>query len=114
MDEYLKNASPDEVAKYLKSLKNAGGLPLVNNNYQEEKVRLLVRNSVSPAMFIPHESIPNTYYANSTTIRALKKDIFMAGEGFEDLEDITNCESCSAKLDRQFWHFCPHCEAKLP
>ena len=38
----------------------------------------------------------------------------MAGEGFEDLEDITNCESCSAKLDRQFWHFCPHCEAKLP
>ena len=114
MDELLKNASLDEVAKYLKNLKNAGGLPLVSEQYQEEKVRLLVKNTVSPAMFIPHPESPNTYFANSTTIRALKKDIFMAGDGFEDLEDLTTCESCTAKLDRQFWHFCPHCEAKLP
>jgi len=69
---------------------------------------------ISRGMFLPNPLLPGTFRAHPVTIRALKKDIMVGGFEFDDLEDIHICGSCKHKLDRQFWHFCPFCEANLP
>tara|TARA_X000000950_G_C13879352_1_gene646219 strand:+ start:94 stop:432 length:339 start_codon:yes stop_codon:yes gene_type:complete len=108
--------TPEELErakKLLTSLKNAANKPLLDSRHQTNSVRLLVDEKIRPSLFQPHPTLPNVYYANSLTIRAVKKDLFLGGEGFEDLEDLTECLSCNSKIDRQFWHFCPFCEGKL-
>ena len=68
---------------------------------------------VSRGMFLPDPLARGTFRAHPITIRALKKDLLVGGVEFDDLEDIHICESCKNKLDRQFWKFCPFCEANL-
>lgn len=103
----------ERAKKHLESLKNAGNKPLLQNSPQVESVRILVDENVSAGMFRPHPTTPNLFYANSLTVRAVKKDLFMAGNGFEDLERTSSCTSCSREIDTQFWSFCPYCEGKL-
>ena len=103
----------EKAKKLLLELKNAANLPLLSNQEEQAQVRLLTDDTVAPAKFKPHPSMPNTYFASILTIRAVKKDLFMAGSGFEDLEQLTICCSCGQKLDKQFWSFCPYCEGKL-
>ena len=106
----------DELEKarmILKSLKNAANLPLLSEQFQKTDVRLLVDKNVAPSKFKPHPFILNTYYASDLTIRAVKKDLFLGGSGFEDLEKLCICRDCGRELDKQFWTFCPFCEGKL-
>lgn len=106
---------PNELLKKLELATNAGGKSHFNIAAQEEiKVQLRADSSVRPAMFIPDPLIPGGYKAHPITLRAMRKNIFAAGnELFEDLEDLVTCESCQHQLDRQFWLFCPYCEAKF-
>ena len=103
----------NNIYRKLRSLQNAAKKPLFSNNHQEKQIRLIPDESISPSKFKQSQIEPSIYYANSLTISAVKKDIFLLGEGFEDLEDIKECFDCARKLDAQFWKFCPFCEGKL-
>lgn len=106
---------PNKLLENLENAINAAGKQHFNISQREDiSVNIRADDSVRPAMFLPDPLIPGGYKAHSLTIRALRKDIFAAGnELFEDLEDLITCESCQHKIDRQFWHFCPYCEAKF-
>ena len=97
----------------IKSLQNAAGQSLVSEEKQEKQVRLVADESISPSKFKQSQIDPTIYYANSLTIAAVKKDLFLVGEGLEDLEDLRDCQDCHRKIDAQFWKFCPYCEGKL-
>jgi len=106
--------TPDESFKHITSLKNAGGNELCRSWPEEAQVKILPDNNISPGLFIPSPNNLKIYFAHSTTIRALKTNLFMAGDDFEDLEIIYTCEQCDNRLDLQFWKFCPYCEASFP
>ena len=102
-------------AKLMKSTNFLGKAMFSNQASQEIEVSIRPDKSISPGMFKPDPLNPGNYKAHPTTIRALKKDIFVAGsDEFADLEEEITCNSCSEKLDKQFWFFCPFCEAKFP
>lgn len=106
---------PNKLLEKLTEATNAGGKSHFNIAAREDiQVQIRPDSTVRPAMFLPDPLIPGGYKAHPVTIRALRKDIFAAGEElFEDLEDLITCESCQHQIDRQFWHFCPYCEAKF-
>jgi|SRR5690606_33797070 len=106
---------PENSLKKLKSATNAAGKSHFDiTGVEEIKVQIRPDSTVRPAMFLPDPLIPGGYKAHPVTIRAMRKDIFAAGnELFEDLEDLITCESCQHEIDRQFWVFCPYCEAKF-
>lgn len=83
--------------------------------YQEQprnfKVHIKPDSSIGRGKFKPHPAFPGKYLAHPVTMRALKKDILLAGEDFTEFEDFQRCESCGEVMDRQFWHFCPYCES---
>jgi hypothetical protein len=111
----LINKSEDEIIEYLKQLENAVGKPhLQMQQHQDFKVNIHPDTKISPAMFKPSKVVAGEYFAHPLTIAALKKNIFMAGDEFEDLEIPHQCESCNTQLDVQFWHFCPYCGEKFP
>lgn len=111
----LINKSEDEVIEYLKQLENAAGKPhLQIQQHQDFKVNIHPDTKVSPGMFKPSKVAAREYFAHPLTIAALKKNIFMAGDEFEDLEIPHRCENCNTQLDVQFWHFCPYCGEKFP
>lgn len=106
----------DEILKQLQQAKNIANQPHFDlNRWETSEVQILPDTLVSPGMFKQDTKKQQVYYAHPTTIKALKKNIFVAGnEPFEDLEIIHICESCKTELDLQFWHFCPVCEAHFP
>lgn len=81
---------------------------------QTAQVNLRPNKDVAPALFKPDPLLPGGWIAHPVTIRAVKADIFMAGDDFIDLEALYTCESCKKELDIQFWNFCPHCEKEFP
>jgi hypothetical protein len=100
----------NQIQDYLKKLENAAGLPLLNlDSRQDISVSIRPSQNVSPGKFKADPLIPGGYLAHPQTMRALKKDIFLAGEDMEDLEDLYICKSCKTEIDLQFWHFCPFC-----
>lgn len=106
----------DDILKQLERAKNIANQPHFDlNNWETSQVQILPDTLVSPGKFKQDTKKNNVYYAHPTTIRAMKKNIFVAGQQpFEDLEIMHICESCKTELDIQFWHFCPFCEAKFP
>ncbi len=105
---------PQNMFQKLKLLSNAANMPLLETNPVNAQVHLRANTEISRGMFKPDPLVPGGYVAHPITIRAVRKEIFMAGEGFEDLEQWIVCESCKTRLDKQFWHFCPYCEAQFP
>jgi hypothetical protein len=109
------NQSPQAQLEKLKTYNNAGNLPLFDTDYHENhQVNVIPDKAVAPAMFIPDKLDPKKFRAHPVTIRAMRKDLFMGGEDFVDLECLITCASCKKELDVQFWHFCPYCEASFP
>lgn len=80
---------------------------------QDLQVALRVDESVAPAMFKPDPWRPGGYVANSLTLRAVRPDIFVAGDEIEALALELPCPNCNVKLDYQFWRLCPHCAHPL-
>lgn len=83
------------------------------NDRQDIKLSLRVDESVGPAMFRPDPLIPGGYIANSLTLRAVRRDIFVLGEAVDELTQPIPCTSCRSPLDRQFWKLCPYCGQQL-
>jgi hypothetical protein len=81
---------------------------------QIARVKLRPNKDVPSALFKPDPLIPGGYIAHPTTISAVRKEIFMGGEDFIDLELLYICTKCQHELDLQFWNFCPYCEASFP
>jgi hypothetical protein len=110
----LKNDNPENIKRYLESLKNSIGHQYLDLDKKEEfKVNIRPCSSVTPSLFKPDPLNQYGYIAHSQTIAALKKDIFMAGANFDELEQLIKCEECKSTIDIQFWHFCPHCGEKF-
>lgn len=100
---------PHKVVQYIKDLEARVEQPLFDHEQREDvKVSFRVDEKIGPAMFKPDPLIPNGYLANSLTLRAMRSDIFIFGEGTEDLASIYHC-ACGKELDVQFWKFCPFC-----
>ncbi len=105
---------PQSQLKKLQTYTNAGNLPLFQTDYHESyQVRIIPDKSIAPAKFIPIPLRPNEFLANPVTIRAMRKELFMGGEDFVDLECLRTCQSCKKEIDLQFWQFCPYCEASF-
>lgn len=97
------------------ALKNAANRPLLSREQEEFEIPIRPDTSVTPAKFLPDPLIPGGFKAHPITIRAMRKDLFIAGEeGVEDIELLYVCESCQKQLDLQFWLFCPFCEQSFP
>lgn len=124
----VKNYNEEEVRKFLQkkhdpqsqleklaTYKNAANLQLFETDYHEtHQVNVIPDKNVAPAAFIPDKLDPKKFRAHPVTIRAMRKELFMGGEDFIDLEHILTCASCKTDVDIQFWHFCPYCEASFP
>ncbi len=99
----------------LKNERNAAGAPHLNLEAPEQlSIAIRPDKSISAGMFKSDPLIPGGYKAHPVTIRAMKKDIFTAGEDIDLLAQPFVCLSCHKNLDMQFWHFCPFCEASFP
>lgn len=104
----------DSVKKKLETYNNAANMPLFETSkHVEVKVQIRPDSRVKPALFKPDLEHPGHYLAHPQTIRAMRKDLFMGGEDFVDLEVMVQCHSCKETLDLQFWKCCPFCEADL-
>lgn len=105
---------PNRQIERIKKIENAAGQPHINTEHgQDEEVKLLVDETISPAMFKPHPFLINTYLANSLTIKAVRKELFSVGDDhIVDLELIAECQ-CGKTNDLQFWKLCPHCGKTL-
>lgn len=114
LTELISKMDENQILEYLKQLENAAGQSFINfEQPQEFSVNIRPNNSVTLGKFKADPLLPGGYIAHTQTIRALKKDIFMAGDDFVDLEQIIQCESCKTQVDMQFWYFCPHCGEKF-
>ena len=111
----INNFDPEILHQSLMRNKNVAGLPLYQDKpNQEVRVDIIPDKSVATAKFLPHDQKQGCFKAHPTTIAAMRKDIFVAGdEEFKDLEKIVICSGCQKQLDQQFWIFCPHCESKF-
>jgi len=114
MKRPLNHHDLEKVKKELLELQNAANLPLLSDDYQEVKVAIRPCSDVTPAMFKQDPLNPNGHIAHPDTIKAMRKDIFVAGEGFEDLQKEITCRSCKKIYDIQFWIHCPYCGEKIP
>ena len=110
-----KKFSPEEMAKTLSKVLDATNRPLFGKAPEKkEQVQILPDKKVSLGKFLPHHLLPGAFKAHPQTIAAVRKDIFMGGEGFEDLEEMIECDACDESIDKQFWVFCPFCGARFP
>ena len=114
--KFLKHQhDPNSQLDKLKTYKNAANTQLFETDYHEtHQVNIIPDKSIAPALFIPDKLDPKKFRAHPVTIRAMRKDLFMGGEDFVDLECLITCASCKTEVDIQFWHFCPYCEASFP
>lgn len=106
---------PENLYSTLMNAQNAAGKQHFQENADSEyDVQIMADKNVSPGKFVPNVTLPGTYRAHPVTIRAMRKDIFVAGnDEFLDLEALHLCHKCSKELDLQFWIFCPYCEAQF-
>jgi len=105
--------SPEKLFEQIQPLKNAANRPLVDlSSPQEIKINIRPDTKVPPAKFLPDPLLPGGWKAHPTTILAMRKDIFVVGDGLDDLETLYEC-TCGQKIDLQFWIYCPYCESAL-
>ena len=106
---------PDNLYQKLINATNMTGGQMFSDHPEADiKINLRPDKSVPLGKFKPDPFNSRGYIAHPTTIRAMRKEIFVAGEElFVDLEHEIDCHSCGKKIDQQFWIFCPFCEASL-
>lgn len=105
---------PQSQFEKLKTYSNAANLPLFSPDYHESfNVNIKPDTGIARAKFIPDPLQPNIFRAHPVTIKAMRKELFMGGVDFVDLECLRICDSCKHEIDLQFWHFCPYCEASF-
>ncbi|MBF0361619.1 MAG: hypothetical protein HQK49_11440 [Oligoflexia bacterium] len=105
------NKNNNEIYTELSNISHAEGYRVFDiSNEQKFDLSLFVDDKIAPGLFKPDPENPKKFHANSITIRALKKDILLAGEDFDEFTHTYVCEKCKKELDLQFWHFCPFCE----
>jgi hypothetical protein len=109
--QFLKELnSPSQKFEKLKTYTNAANSPLFETELEEKyKINILPDKNIRRGIFLPTLN-PKEYKAHPVTIRAMKKDIFVGGNDFVDLECLVTCPSCKSEIDLQFWQFCPFCE----
>ena len=91
-------------------LKNMVGLPDYNtDSYQESKIQILPDKSISLGKFKASKIQQGIYYTHPDTLKAMKKNIFLAANNNDETQEITKCTSCKQTVDKQFWHVCPYC-----
>ncbi len=83
--------------------------PVFDNKSEEISLELVVDESISPAHFKKLKDSPLTFAANSLTIRAVKRDLFVWGDTLEHARYPRDCKRCSKEIDWQFWSLCPYC-----
>lgn len=106
---------PNNTKKFADSLDNALDTKLVSTEqYEQVKVELKADRKIEIPLFKPHPLMPSIYLAHPQTIRAVREDLFMIGQGFEDLELLYRCHDCKNVIDMQFWKHCPYCETQFP
>jgi hypothetical protein len=109
-----KDFNPNSLYEKLMNAKNAAQAPnFASSPSDVYKVNIRPDPNIQRSLFKPDHLIPGGYLAHPITIKALKKDVFVGGESFEDLESLFSCHSCKKTIDLQFWHFCPFCEASF-
>lgn len=99
----------DKTLEIIREIENMAGQPHFDlNQRQDIQVKIRINEQVGPAKFKADPLVPGGYIANSLTVRAMRSDIFVLGDSFEDLETPYECQ-CGEKLDLQFWKLCPYC-----
>ena len=105
--------NPDSLLEEIKKIQNHIEQPHFDLEEREDiQVKIRVDEKISPAMFKPDPLIPGGYIANSLTIRAMRSDIFVLGDSFEDFETNVECH-CGKTIDAQFWKLCPYCAKEI-
>ena len=107
----FKKNSREIVGELEKIRKSDPMAPFELNTPRDVQVSIRPKENIPPAIFRPDPLIPGGFLANPLTIRALRKEIFVAGADFEELTAPYTCQKCKNQMDLQFWHFCPFCEA---
>lgn len=114
MEERLKIEAVKQTLNKIRSIENQINQPHYNLNHEEKiNINIRVDNSVAHGLFKPDPKFEGGWVASYQTFRAMKKDIFALGEELLDLEEKYTCYSCKTNLDKQFWHFCPHCGSQF-
>ncbi len=80
--------------------------------FENYKVEIKINEKVPTGLFLPDKIIPNTWYANLQTFKALNKNIFTGETILDEYILQTPCPQCKNKLDWQYWLHCPYCEFK--
>ncbi len=110
-----KKFDPNNLLHFAKKMTNALDSKLVDtNDYVEKKIELRPDKSIATAKFKPHPFIEGIFLAHPHTIKAVREDLFMVGQGFDDFELLYRCDNCKNVLDVQFWKLCPHCAKPFP
>lgn len=105
--------NPNSLLEEITKIQNHIEQPHFNLAEREDiQVKIRVDEKISPAMFKPDPLIPGGYIANSLTVRAMRSDIFVLGDSFEDFETNIEC-GCGKTLDAQFWKLCPYCAKEI-
>lgn len=105
----------NKIQEKINNIKNAADQQCFDINRPEEvKVQIRANKSVSRGMFRPDPFIPGGYIAHPSTIRAMRKDIFVLGDEEDDLEILHTCTSCKSVIDLHYWSICPYCELEVP
>ena len=91
-DDRIRVEHIQKILEQLKSIENMVSQPHYDLNTEEQvKVEVLKDESVSPAKFKPHPKFNGVFLANSFTIRAMKKDVFVMAGTLEELHTPYFC-----------------------
>jgi hypothetical protein len=104
---------PNRALEVIKEIENMAGMPNFDLQQREDiKVQIRVNETVPPALFRPDPLIPGGYIANSSTVRAMRPDIFVLGDSLDDFSSPIQC-ACGEHIDTQFWKLCPFCTREI-
>ncbi len=112
--EDILNKTNEQIIERIKRETNFNGTPAFETNrHQNIQVSMRVDDKVEPGKFVKDPLVFNGYKACYSTLKALRRDIFITGE-FSEMSDDYTCEKCKKLLDLQFWLCCPYCEEPFP
>ncbi|MCK5884591.1 MAG: hypothetical protein KAG61_12945 [Bacteriovoracaceae bacterium] len=110
-----KDFDPLKILDITNNIQNAAGGAMFNTHSCEEvKVNIRPNKDVALGKFKSDPLLPGCHIAHPITIEAMRKDLFVLGDEFIDLELKYECIKCRKELDLQFWMFCPYCETPFP